>query len=87
LTKAGIDYLTKSMALELGPHGIRTNSVNPTVVLTPLGKEALKDPAKTISQRKSHLFWRAQDRPRRLRSFFRLEEEVSDPGPAVEFVD
>jgi len=46
LTKAGIDYLTKSMALELGPHGIRTNSVNPTVVLTPLGKEAWKDPAK-----------------------------------------
>lgn len=38
LTKAGIDYLTKSMALELGPHSIRTNSVNPTVVLTALGK-------------------------------------------------
>jgi NAD(P)-dependent dehydrogenase (short-subunit alcohol dehydrogenase family) len=28
------------MALELGPHGIRTNCVNPTVVLTPLGIEA-----------------------------------------------
>ena len=31
LSKAGVDYLTKSMALELGPHGIRTNCVNPTV--------------------------------------------------------
>lgn len=41
LTKAGIDYLTKSMALELGPHSIRTNSVNPTVVLTALGKVRL----------------------------------------------
>lgn len=46
LTKAGVDYLTKSMALELGGHGIRTNCVNPTVVLTPLGREAWRDPAK-----------------------------------------
>ena len=30
----------------MGPHGIRTNCVNPTVVMTPLGKEAWKDPAK-----------------------------------------
>mmetsp|Transcript_3920 Transcript_3920/g.12158 ORF Transcript_3920/g.12158 Transcript_3920/m.12158 type:complete len:197 (+) Transcript_3920:354-944(+) len=46
LTKAGIDYLTKSMALELGHRGIRTNCVNPTVVLTELGRDAWKDPAK-----------------------------------------
>merc|ERR1712023_334163 len=46
LSKAGVDYLTKSMALELGPYNIRTNCVNPTVVLTTLGKEAWKDPKK-----------------------------------------
>ena len=46
LTKAGVDYLTKCMALELGPHGIRTNCVNPTVVLTPLGRAAGADAAK-----------------------------------------
>ena len=46
LTKAGVDYLTKCMALELGPHGIRTNCVNPTVVLTPLGRAAWADAAK-----------------------------------------
>jgi NAD(P)-dependent dehydrogenase (short-subunit alcohol dehydrogenase family) len=46
LTKAGVDYLTKSMALELGEYGIRTNCVNPTVVLTPLGEAAWADPAK-----------------------------------------
>ena len=46
LTKAGVDYLTKCMALELGPHGIRTNCVNPTVVLTPLGRAAWADAAR-----------------------------------------
>ncbi|VDI15622.1 L-xylulose reductase [Mytilus galloprovincialis] len=33
-TKSAIDMLTKCMALELGPHKIRVNSVNPTVVWT-----------------------------------------------------
>ena len=34
------------LAVELGPHGIRTNSVNPTVTLTPMGEFAWSDPAK-----------------------------------------
>ena len=34
------------MALELGPPGIRPNCVNPTVVLTPLGRAAWADAAK-----------------------------------------
>ncbi|XP_070581193.1 L-xylulose reductase-like [Ptychodera flava] len=45
-TKGGVDSLTKTMALELGPHKIRVNTVNPTVVLTELGKSAWSDPAK-----------------------------------------
>ncbi|XP_076075531.1 D-erythrulose reductase-like [Mytilus galloprovincialis] len=35
-TKSAIDMLTKCMALELGPHNIRVNAVNPTVVWTDL---------------------------------------------------
>lgn len=35
-SKAGLDSITRVCALELGPHGIRVNSVNPTVVLTPM---------------------------------------------------
>lgn len=35
-SKAAIDMLTKAMALELGPHKIRVNSVNPGLVLTPM---------------------------------------------------
>ena len=35
------------MALELGPHNIRVNAVNPTVTLTPMGEMAWGDPAKS----------------------------------------
>merc|ERR1711860_80138 len=33
-SKGALDQLTRSMALELGPHGIRTNCVQPTLVVT-----------------------------------------------------
>jgi L-xylulose reductase len=46
LPKAGLDALTRVMAVELGPHGIRTNSVNPTVTLTPMAERAWSDPVK-----------------------------------------
>lgn len=46
-TKAALDALTKSLALELGPKNIRVNSVNPTVVLTKMGRENWSDPAKS----------------------------------------
>jgi len=45
-SKGALDQLTRVMALELGPHQIRVNSVNPTVVMTPMGKRAWADPAK-----------------------------------------
>lgn len=37
-SKAALLMATKVLALELGPHGIRTNSVSPTVVLTEMGQ-------------------------------------------------
>lgn len=45
-TKGALDMLTKVMALELGPHKIRVNTVNPTVVMTPMGKSNWSDPHK-----------------------------------------
>lgn len=35
-SKAALDNITRVSALELGGHGIRVNSVNPTVVMTPM---------------------------------------------------
>ena len=35
-SKAALDNITRVSAMELGPHGVRVNSVNPTVVMTPM---------------------------------------------------
>ncbi len=47
VSKGALDQLTRMMALELGPHDIRVNAVNPTVTLTPMGEMAWGDPAKS----------------------------------------
>lgn len=46
-SKGALDEITRVMAVELGPHGIRTNSVNPVVTLTPMAVKAWSDPAKS----------------------------------------
>ena len=46
-SKGALDQLTRVMALELGPHNIRVNAVNPTVTLTPMGEMAWSDEAKS----------------------------------------
>lgn len=46
MTKAAMDGMTKSLAIELGPKKIRVNSVNPTVILTRMGRDNWSDPAK-----------------------------------------
>lgn len=46
MTKAALDGMTKSLAIELGPKKIRVNSVNPTVILTRMGRDNWSDPVK-----------------------------------------
>ena len=46
-SKAALDAITQVMALEWGPHGIRVNSINPIVTLTPMADKAWSDPAKS----------------------------------------
>ena len=48
-SKAALDNITRVAALELGPHNIRVNSVNPTVVMTEMsafywGRPEIADP-------------------------------------------
>lgn len=45
-SKAALDAVTRSLCVELGAFGIRVNSVNPTVTLTPMAVQAWSDPAK-----------------------------------------
>ena len=50
-SKAALDALTRVMAVELGGHGIRVNSVNPVVTMTPMGREAWRDPLRADPMR------------------------------------
>ena len=43
ITKAGLDYLTRQQAKELGSLGIRVNSIHPTVVITDMTREFWSD--------------------------------------------
>lgn len=44
--KHALEGMTKAMALEWAPHGIRVNTICPTFVRTPLGEQTLRDPAR-----------------------------------------
>lgn len=43
-TKHALEGMTKAMAIEWGPHGIRVNTLCPTFIRTPLGEQTLRDP-------------------------------------------
>jgi len=45
-SKAALDAITRVLCIELGAHGIRVNSVNPTVTLTPMAQFAWSEPEK-----------------------------------------
>jgi NAD(P)-dependent dehydrogenase (short-subunit alcohol dehydrogenase family) len=45
LTKHGIEGLTKAMAIDLGPLGIRVNTIGPTFIDTPLTRPFFEDTA------------------------------------------
>ena len=51
-SKAALDAVTRVMANELGPHGIRVNCVNPTITLTDMARLAWSDPARSAPRLK-----------------------------------
>ena len=44
-TKHAIEGMTKAMAMDLAPHGIRVNAIAPTFIATPMTRPFLEDPA------------------------------------------
>ncbi|MBV1786990.1 SDR family oxidoreductase [Marinobacterium sp. D7] len=40
-TKGALDALMRTLAIEVGEHGIRVNNVSPGIIATPMGREAL----------------------------------------------
>jgi L-xylulose reductase len=46
-SKGGLDAMSRVMANELGPYGIRVNAINPIVTMTELAARAWSDPAKS----------------------------------------
>ncbi len=45
-SKAAMDAITRVLCVELGAYGIRVNSINPTVTLTPMAVKAWSEPSK-----------------------------------------
>lgn len=45
-SKGAVDAFTRASALELGPHNIRVNCVNPTVIMTEMGRKWWSEPTR-----------------------------------------
>ena len=68
MTKHAIEGLTKAMAVELAPKGVRVVSIAPTFVMTPLTKPFLRRPRHPQMDRSTASPWAASARSRRSRN-------------------
>jgi len=54
--KAGLDNLTRTMAVECGPMKIGVNAIAPGMILTPMNKQAQADP-RLLAEAEAHIPW------------------------------
>lgn len=74
-SKGGAIALMRSLALELAPHGVTVNAINPGTTDTPLARATLSD--EEWQRRAAQDRWVASARPRRSPSW-----SASWPAPA-----
>jgi glucose 1-dehydrogenase len=60
--KAGLRSITRTLALELAPEGIRINNVAPGMIATPMNQKTLDDPQK-LQEANEHIPMRRPGRP------------------------
>jgi glucose 1-dehydrogenase len=60
--KAGLDNLTRTMAVECGPMKISVNAIAPGMILTPMNKRAETDPT-YLADAEKHIPWGRAGRP------------------------
>jgi NAD(P)-dependent dehydrogenase (short-subunit alcohol dehydrogenase family) len=53
VTKAGVEMLSRQLAVEWGPHGIRSNAVHPGMILTPMSQAFYEHPG--VTERRSQV--------------------------------
>ncbi|MBS1602827.1 MAG: SDR family oxidoreductase, partial [Bacteroidetes bacterium] len=44
VAKGGLRNLTRTLALELGPHSINVNNIGPGMIITPMNEDLMNDP-------------------------------------------
>ena len=87
-SKGGLRLLTKAMAIDLAPHGIRVNAVGPGVIDTAMSARSLSDPA-TREQMLANIPLNRVGQPRDVANvtLFLASEEASYMTGSIVFVD
>jgi glucose 1-dehydrogenase len=86
--KAGLRNITRTLAMELGPKGIRVNNIAPGFIATPMTREYLDDPAEMEKSRR-HIPLHRPGRPEEVANVavFLASKEASYVTGSSYFVD
>jgi glucose 1-dehydrogenase len=86
--KGGLRSVTRTLALELGPKGIRINNIAPGMIATPMNQEVLDDPQK-LKEASEHIPMRRPGQPEEVANVavFLASDDASYVTGSSYFVD